>query len=202
MDTTPVRNRGKIHIRVTPNGHIRHCVKWSDERRASYFKSFPSRAQAEAFRLTLPYLRGRTLVARVTNRVTIDPTTGCWVASGSIASNGYPHVGVSKNVKISTHRAMFEAWWGPIPDGMVLDHLCRNTRCCNPEHLEPVTDAENVARGNAPSAKARRDNRCLRGHEFTEESTYHYANGKRTCRTCRDARARERRAEKRLLKAS
>ena len=62
-------------------------------------------------------------------------------------SSGYGIVTICGK-KYYTHRVAYEELVGPIPDGLVLDHLCRNRRCCNPEHLEPVTDGENTRRGN------------------------------------------------------
>ena len=73
---------------------------------------------------------------------------------------------------------------GEIPDGLSIDHLCRNRRCCNPAHLEAVTNRENLLRG--PTTQASRNavkTHCINGHEFTEANTYYRKDG-RTCRTC------------------
>jgi hypothetical protein len=180
------RTRGLIREVATHYG-IAYKVRWmTGEGRKTQQKTFRDRAEAERFRESLPYITDRTRVARVTNRVTRDGS-GCWVVSGSVASNGYPHVGFDWE-KQSTHRVMFEEWYGPIPDGLEIDHICRNKRCCNPEHLEPVPPAENFLRGEHPTAVAVRTGRCYRGHELTEENTVWYRNGKRTCRQCRDDR--------------
>jgi hypothetical protein len=92
------------------------------------------------------------------------------------------------------HRIAYELFIGPIPNGLHIDHLCRNRGCVNPVHLEPVTQQENMLRGYAPSAVSHRANRCHRGHEFTPENTYikHRPNGriKRDCKEC--ARMRDR----------
>ncbi len=82
------------------------------------------------------------------------------------------------------HRFAYEVTLGPIPEGLVLDHLCRNTACVNPSHLEPVTDQINFLRGIAPTAIAVRLNRCFNGHEFTVENTKTTATGLRRCRIC------------------
>ena len=90
---------------------------------------------------------------------------------------------------MSVHRLSYEAFKGPIPEGMHIDHLCRVRNCYNPEHLEAVTQAENNRRMGLVITH------CKRGHEYTEENTIHRKgnNGRRACRTCVIAKAKERR---------
>lgn len=84
---------------------------------------------------------------------------------------------------MGAYRAAWILFRGPIPDGLTIDHLCRNTRCVNPDHLEPVTHRENVLRGEGLAAVNARKTHCIRGHEFTAENIIR--NGrKRACRTC------------------
>lgn len=73
-----------------------------------------------------------------------DPQTGCWLWQYSVSPQGYARWG-----KTYAHRRVYEQLRGPIPAGLSLDHLCRVPRCVNPDHLEPVTHAENVRRGVA-----------------------------------------------------
>lgn len=94
---------------------------------------------------------------------------------------------------VSAHRWAYEHFVGPIADGLVLDHLCRNTSCVNPRHLEPVTQQENVLRGSAPAAINAAKSHCVNGHEFTAENTYLRPNGWRICRICRALADRKRR---------
>jgi hypothetical protein len=68
---------------------------------------------------------------------------------------------------------------GEVPEGLELDHLCRNPRCCNPDHLDPVTHAVNMSRG-AHAMKTH----CKHGHEYTPENTYVNPRGSRECRVC------------------
>jgi hypothetical protein len=120
-------------------------------------------------------------IDRLRKRIVIDPDTGChnWTGANTL---GYGSIGISfggKKQKLSTHRLAYEAERGPIPAGLVLDHLCRNPACCNPDHLEPVTQKENMRRGSFGSRT-----HCKHGHEYTPENTYLLARG-RQCRECR-----------------
>ena len=73
---------------------------------------------------------------------------GCWLWTKSIDYGGYGRIG-QRGVNARAHRVSYEHFVGPIPDGLSLDHLCRNRRCVNPDHLEPVTGSENTRRGIA-----------------------------------------------------
>lgn len=81
-------------------------------------------------------------------RISIDEHTQCWEWQGEINRNGYGRVWV-EGKRLMAHRAIYTLIVGPIPEGLVLDHLCSNRRCCNPAHLEPVTHRENTFRGRA-----------------------------------------------------
>lgn len=127
-------------------------------------------------------------LARVT-----DAPGGCWQWTGYLMPNGYARISVNGERQYA-HRVAYEAVRGPIPDGLVIDHLCRNRGCVNPDHLEAVTQRTNVLRGVSFAAARARQVRCLRGHRFTKANTYVAGNGTRKCRTCRAAaRARSRR---------
>lgn len=107
---------------------------------------------------------------------------GCWVWSGWFDAYGYGGLAVfGRSTK--AHRFAYELLVGPIPDGLSLDHLCRNRGCVNPAHLEPVTRGENVRRGNNPSMVAHRTDTCLRGHSLLDAYVVTKSGGRR-CRTC------------------
>lgn len=82
------------------------------------------------------------------DRLAPEPNTGCWLWTGSDSGNGYGKVSVAGFYEMA-HRLIYMILVGPIPDGMHLDHRCRVRRCCNVDHLEPVTPRENTRRGNA-----------------------------------------------------
>lgn len=92
------------------------------------------------------------------------------------------------------HRLAYELMRGPIPDGLVIDHLCKMPACINPSHMEAVTNGENVRRGEGPYAVNARKTHCVNGHELTEENSYGPPSAPtvRYCRTCRRLRGRER----------
>jgi HNH endonuclease len=94
------------------------------------------------------------------------------------------------------HRVAYEMWFGPIPDGLVIDHLCRNRACVNPAHMEPVTHRENLLRGTGASARQAAKKTCIRGHEFDVRNK----NG-RECTTCIRLRAQAR-VQRRKQKAA
>jgi len=107
---------------------------------------------------------------------------GCWEFTGS-KSNGYGRV-QRNGVKMPSHQFTWLKLVGPIPDGLEMDHLCRNPPCCNPEHLEPVTHRENVLRGESPMAKNARKTRCMKGHELVEGNLVKRQLPARVCLTC------------------
>ena len=117
----------------------------------------------------------------------VRKTDTCWNWTASKWSNGYGMFWGEDQKLTPAHRFGYELAHGPIPEGLVIDHLCRNTLCVNPDHLEAVTERENILRGTGASAKHARATHCIHGHEFTPENTYVYPSGRRKCRACKRA---------------
>jgi hypothetical protein len=115
----------------------------------------------------------------------IDASGPCWLWTGAKSIGGYGVInrGRRGDGNAMVHRLVWELLVGPVPEGFDLDHLCRVRACCNPDHLEPVTRAENVARG-AWRAGLGRVTSCKHGHLFTPENTKSEGRRGRACRTC------------------
>jgi hypothetical protein len=132
---------------------------------------------------------------RFLSKVAVDDETGCWVWTAAIDNTGYGRFHlearrVPGRRPIVAHRVSYEHFVGPIPEGLTLDHLCRNRGCVNPGHLEPVTNRDNVLRGEGITAANAVKTHCDNGHEFTPENTYEWG-GSRYCRQCRADRERK-----------
>ena len=125
----------------------------------------------------------------------VRKTDTCWLWEGAISPDGYGSFYGGNRRNCKPHRFAYEEMVGPIPEGLVLDHLCRVRHCVNPAHLEPVTERENALRGVSPNVKAFLSGVCRRGHELTADNSIVKPNGARQCRTCVKARANERYAK-------
>lgn len=128
----------------------------------------------------------------------VERGEGCWLWTASTRSSGYGSFWDGER-RVSAHRWAFESVRGPIPEGLVLDHLCRVRLCVRPDHLEPVTNRENLFRGAGITAENVRKMHCPVGHEYTAENTYTDRRGRRTCKACkRLAAAHHRRSRNRV----
>lgn len=140
------------------------------------------------------------VLPRLASKFTVSD--GCWEWTGT-RTYGYGRFRL-RGKYVQAHRLMYELLVGPIPDGLQLDHLCRNRACVRPSHLEPVTQRENILRGEGPTANNATKTHCRYGHEFTPENTYQVKTGGRFCRACARARwhARARAARERARDAA
>ena len=134
------------------------------------------------------------MIERIKRRV-IRAESGCLEWTGATAGRGYGVIGDEDRRMCYVHRAMYEYHREPIPDGKVIDHLCRNIVCCEPEHLEVVDTRTNLLRGIGPTAINAAKTHCPQGHMYDKANTYwETATGGRHCRQCGAIRARDRRA--------
>lgn len=123
----------------------------------------------------------------------------CWTWAGYRNRDGYGRFMLRRRVE-GAHRVAYTALVGPVAVGLELDHLCRNRACVNPAHMEAVSHAENVRRGNwraaaLESVRRRRKGVCPRGHAMTGDNLYvqmrvDAPGGMRSCRRCRSESAR------------
>lgn len=112
----------------------------------------------------------------------VNKTESCWLWTGGRISSGY---GLTpKPPRVLAHRYAYELLVGPIPDGLQLDHLCRQRLCVNPAHLESVDNRTNTLRSNSRSAINARAIHCPAGHPYDLLNTYFNKKGHRFCRTC------------------
>lgn len=190
-----------------PSFEITPCLNGESVRTGRVYKRVPASDRLE----------GKFVIA---DRPSIyRPDLGpCWTWIGSKSKHPSPYAMVWDGDRNTyAHRVSYEKTNGPIPNGLHIDHLCRNTLCINPLHLEAVTCAVNILRGIGPSAKRAVATHCEHGHEFTAENTRVNKSGYRGCKACevissrkmlarpevkaaRAAKAREKTAAARMLR--
>lgn len=147
---------------IAPEGSycLKHLTRWIRYGDASVNKK--------------PGMYGPAAALEARTQKSSDPD-GCWIWTGAIDGSGYGTMRI-KNKSYSTHRVAYELARGEIPEGLFIDHLCRNRLCVNPSHMEPVTHVENQRRA--------RSEFCERGHPMSGDNLRVTAAGRRSCREC------------------
>lgn len=149
--------------------------------------------------MTTTKVRGKvvqSIEARFHSKYAVSVDTGCWLWHASRDGHGYGLFLARRAVGVGwhsrrAHRVSYELHVGPIPEGKVLDHLCRVRNCVNPQHLEAVTQRENVHRSEVSAATIHAlQTHCVHGHAFDTANTRITSRGWRQCRACGRARHR------------
>jgi hypothetical protein len=131
------------------------------------------------------------------NRPDLGP---CWLWTGARNRQGYGSFFLSEGRWVWPHRFAYELTYGPIPEDLVLDHLCRNPSCVRPGHLEAVLFRVNVLRGTSSAAENAYKTACVHGHRLDLFNTYRSPEGHRQCRICRADAETRRQAKRRLVR--
>ena len=143
------------------------------------------KSHTEATKLKISLTKRRDPVERFLEKIELDLITGCWNWTARKFWGGYGCFRVTGPARnVSANRFSYSYFKGPIPPGLVVDHVCKNRACCNPDHLEAVTYKENTRREGS-----RRKLQCRNGHPFDDRNTYVH-DGQRSCRRCAADRVR------------
>lgn len=152
--------------------------------------------------------KSKTVTLRFMEKIAPEPNTGCWLWLNCVDRKGYGKFGIDRKAQLA-HRVSYVLFRGPIPEGLVIDHLCNTPTCVNPSHLRATTAKENTMRGNSFSAQEARRTHCPHGHPYSGENLRYRPNRSgRVCRECERRKPRrgmatwtpERKAAKRLYK--
>jgi len=122
-------------------------------------------------------------------KTVVDEVSGCWLFTGSQSGWGYRQTWFHDRL-VYVHRLSYMMYVGEIPNGHVVDHMCFNPSCWNPEHLRTLTPLENCRNGRRPTGKHHYTETCQRGHKLDRIRP----DGRRYCHTCKMEGQRIRRA--------
>lgn len=146
---------------------------------------------SKATREIAPHIEkhGRDAVlAKIEKHSFFEPNTGCQLWAGPSVTGGYGTTHVNSTTFLA-HRVNYVLHNGEIPAGLTLDHLCKQTCCINPLHLEAVTMKENTMRGTSFSRVNAEKTHCPSGHAYDKANTFINKMGRRECRKCMNTRS-------------
>jgi len=126
----------------------------------------------------------RKQIQRFTKFIQLDILSGCWIWKGALDKQGYGFFSINRKLK-RAHRVSYEHWNDELDSNLVIDHLCRNPSCVNPEHLQQVTIQQNLLRGMGLGVFNSKKTYCPKNHPLSGENLYLRSDGKRACRLCR-----------------
>jgi hypothetical protein len=130
-------------------------------------------------------------LSRFLAKVAVRDGDACWEWLAYRDRHGYGQFKLD-GVMQRAHRVSYRLLVGPLPTGLTLDHLCRNRGCVNPDHLDPVTNRENLLRGETVTARNAGATHCPAGHEYSGGNLRVTLHGGRKCRACHRDRERRR----------
>jgi hypothetical protein len=147
-----------------------------------------------------------SMIDRFNDLYSPEPNTGCWIWLGYLRGIGYGLIASdpdsdSKVRRLSAHRASYQMFRGPIPEGLEIDHKCKMPCCVNPQHLEAVPPLVNKERSDSPATINAKKKFCKNGHSLDDPSVYTWNGRKRLCRICRAAYCRRYNQDRKLLQA-
>lgn len=181
---SPTRKRRKVEFSPSPGRVERQCAKCG---RSIFVPPSSVTASGKNYCDRSCRIADLTPIDVLFFRAVEKLPSGCWRYRGGDTKNGYRKINLIAHGRgyVLAHRIGYELHKGPIPDGLVIDHLCFNKWCVNPDHLEAVTQTENVRRATSyPFAEV-----CVRGHQRTPENTVYRKNGRiHDCLDCRRER--------------
>ena len=129
----------------------------------------------------------KPVLERFLDKISISPS-GCWEWDKCLTKGGYGQIRIKGKTEY-THRFVFAYYHGELNPNLTINHKCRNRRCCNVNHLEEITNEENLRIGLHKNQNSNKTH-CNNGHEFTKENTYIRPNGARNCRVCQRIKQR------------
>lgn len=182
-------DEGKWVAQITINGEHHSLGRFTSEEEAS-------NAYQDALRNGGPaYKKPLTSIEKVLANIQISET-GCWLWKRWTDKDGYARMRIERK-RVLLHRWMYQYHKGNIPEGLVIDHLCRVRHCLNPDHLEVVTIRENTLRGETHPARNAMKTHCPKGHPYNSENTK-IKKRSRICLICMKEQNREQRLRSKI----